>query len=400
MRKKLIIVFVVFTAIGVGIFYFLTTGDIGAKYSTVEVKRGEVGNYVQDVGRISSKNIRRYYGNGVNKVAEMTLKLGDYITKGQLLIRYEDTLNLEIQKVEKQIEALEAVYKEVLSGTDIENISSARIEVSRIRTQLELATKDKERTELLYTSGATSLIELERSADNMEELQSSLKIAQNTYNQLSKGISENIREKYEAEIDVLFLTLAIVEKNREAYVMYADIDGVITELNTFEGDIPSPGTLIVELQDPTEKIILVDFMVEDAINIRPNLKAEIKDMTLGINIENLKVNQVYPKAFVSLSELSVEENRQTVEIGLPKSIETLPYGLEVKTKVMIEAPREILLVPVGAIFQKNSKHYVRVLEEGNPVEREIITGIKFDGNIEIKDGVVEGDLVILNYQAD
>jgi len=400
MNKKLIIVFVVFTAIGAGLFYFLTTGNIGAKYNTVEVKRGEVGKYVQDIGRISSKNIRRYYGSGVSKVEEMTLELGDYVKKGQLLVKYEDNLDLEIQKAEKQIEALEAAYNDAMSGADTESVSSAKIEVSKIEKDLEMATSNKDRTEALYNNGAVSLIELEQAVNNMEQLQSSLEIEQNTYNELVKGISTNIREKFEAEIDVLLLTLEILEKNREDYVIYANIEGMVTEINTFEGDIPSPGTMIIEIQDPTEKVILVDFMVEDAINIRPDLKAEIKDLTLDIDIDNLKVDRVYPKAFVTLSELSVEENRQTVEIGLPNSDEILSYGLEVETKVMIEAPREALLVPVGAVYQKKSEQYVKVLEDGDLVEREIITGINVDGNIEVKDGLKEGELVILNYQED
>ncbi len=143
------------------------------------------------------------------------------------------------------------------------------------------------------------------------------------------------------------------------------LEGIVTELNTFQGDTPTIGSMIIEIQDPTEKVVLVDFMAEDARRVRPDMKAEIQDPNLDIHIDDLKVNKVYPKAFVSLSELSVEENRQTVEIGLPKSLEALAYGLEVETKVMIEAPREALLVPDGAVIWKKAKQYVKVLEDGD-----------------------------------
>lgn len=400
MKKKLIIAFVVFTAIGLGLFYILTTGNVGTKYNTVAVKSGEVGKYVQDVGRISSKNIRKYYGNGVKKVEEMTLELGDHVKKGQVLVKYENTLDLEIQKVEKQIEALEATYKDAQSGTDMESISSARIEVSKIKNQLEVARKDKDRSQLLYDSGALALVDLEEAISDVEELQSTLAIAENTYNKLAKGLSKNLRERYEAEIDVLALTLAILERNKENVVIYADVEGIVTELNTFQGDTPSPGMLIIEIQDPTEKLVLVDFMTEDAMDIRAGLEAEIKDLKLNIAIDNLKVDKVYPKAFVTLSELSVEENRQTVEIGLAKSAEILAFGLEVETKVMIEAPRQTLLIPIGSVFQKNSKQHVKVLIGGDLVEREIVTGIRADGNIEVIEGLDEGELVLVNYQED
>lgn len=398
MKKKLIIAIVVFTAIGASLFYFLTTGNIGVKYDTAEVKMGELEQYVEEDGRVSSRNIRRYYGNGSTKVEEMPLELGDAVKKGQLLVKYEDDLGLEIQKVEKQIEALKAAYSDALSGTDVERVNSAKIEISRIGSNLELAKKNKDRIEELYNSGAVSLIELEQAINGMEQLESSLAIAQNTYDQLVKGVSADARKRYEAEIDVMLLTLEIYKKNQEEYVERADIDGIVTELNTFEGDIPSPGSMILEIQNPSEKVVLVDFLVEDARKIRSGMMVELKDQNLGISMVNLKVARIYPKAFVALSELGVEENRQTVEISLPVTSDELAYGLEVETKVMIEEQRDALLIPVGAVYQNESKKFVRVLEDGEVVEREVITGIEFDNTIVVKEGLREGELVILNYQ--
>ena len=141
-------------------------------------------------------------------------------------------------------------------------------------------------------------------------------------------------------------------------------------------------------------------MAEDAILIGPDMKAEIHDFDLDIDIEGLKVDRVYPKAFVTLSELGVRENRQTVEIGLPKAAAAFAYGLEMEAKVLIDAPREVLLVPEGAVFRENSKQYVKVLEGGDLVEREIKTGVKVNGSVEVKDGLEEGELVLLNYQED
>lgn len=398
MKKKLIIAIVVFTAIGASLFYFLTTGNIGVKYDTAEVKMGELEQYVEEDGRVSSRNIRRYYGNGSTKVEEMPLELGDAVKKGQLLVKYEDDLGLEIQKVEKQIEALKAAYSDALSGTDVERVNSAKIEISRIGSNLELAKKNKDRIEELYNSGAVSLIELEQAINGMKQLESSLAIAQNTYDQLVKGVSADARKRYEAEIDVMLLTLEIYKKNQEEYVERADIDGIVTELNTFEGDIPSPGSMILEIQNPSEKVVLVDFLVEDARKIRSGMMVELKDQNLGISMVNLKVARIYPKAFVALSELGVEENRQTVEISLPVTSDELAYGLEVETKVMIEEQRDALLIPVGAVYQNESKKFVRVLEDGEVVEREVITGIEFDNTIVVKEGLREGELVILNYQ--
>ena len=182
MKKKLVIAFVLFTAVGVAIFYLLTAGNVGTKYNTAEARMGEVEQFVEEAGRVSSGDVRQYFSTGVSRIEEMPLELGDYVEEGQLLIKYEDTLDLEIQRVEKQIEALEASYREALTGTDVERVNSARIEISRIRSNLELAEKNRERSQELYRQGAISLFELEQALNQADQLRSSLAIAQNTYN--------------------------------------------------------------------------------------------------------------------------------------------------------------------------------------------------------------------------
>ncbi|MDY0236894.1 MAG: HlyD family efflux transporter periplasmic adaptor subunit [Gudongella sp.] len=398
MNKKLIIALVILLVVAAGIFYFLTMGNIGTKYNTAEVEKGQVEKFVDEVGTISSKNIRNYYGNSLSRVEEMDLELGDYVKKGQLLIKFEDNIDLEIQKVEKQIEALKATYNEAQSGSDFGSINSAKIKIAGIKSSIDLANENKSIIEELYKNGAAAESELKQAVYNLEQLQNDLLVAQNSYNQLGKGLSANMKAKYEAEIDVLILSLETLEKSKNNSLIYADFDGVITELNTFEGDTPSAGLMILEIMDPLEKIIVVDFMVKDALLIETGMKAEVNDLDLGIRIDNIEVQKIHPKSFTVYSELGVEENRQRVEINLPQSNQELSFGLKVDTRVMVEEPREAIFIPEDAIYEKNLKKYVEVLEEKKPVEREVVTGIENNNNIEIKEGLEEGEQVILIYE--
>lgn len=396
MKKKLIIALVILSAVGAGIFYFLTAKNVGAKYETVEIEKGQIGKFVEEVGTISSRNIRTYYGNGAKKVETLEVELGDYVEKGQLLIKFEDNSGPEIQKVKKQIEALEASYKEALTGTDIEIINNAKLEITRIRSSLDLAKENNDRMVELYNNGAIAEIDLEKAANELTQLQNSLAVAQNSYNQLFKGLSENMKTKYEAEIDVLFLSLESFEKEKEDSSIYADFDGIVTVLNTFEGDTPYAGLKMLEMQDPSKKTILIDFMTEDALLIKTGMKARVIDENLNLEINNLDVENIHPKAFIVFSELGVEENRQRVVINLPVSSD-LSFGLKVETEIMIEELKEVLFIPEDAVYEENMKKYVDVLEDGKPVKREVVTGVSDNGLIEIKQGLEEGQKVILKY---
>lgn len=398
MNKKLIIALLILAIVAAGIFYFLTMGNIGAKYNTAEVEKGQVGKFVDEVGTISSNKVRNYYGNNISRVEKMDLQLGDYVKKGQLLIKFEDNIDSEIQKVEKQIEALRATYSEAQSGADFASINSAKTRIASIKSSIDQAIENKNIVEELYKNGAASESELKRAQYNLEQLQNDLSIAQNNYNQLSKGLSSNMKKKYEADIDILLLSLKTLEESREDSMIFADFDGVITELNTFEGDRPSAGSMILEIMDPLEKIIAVDFMVADALLIKPGMKAEVNDTDLGIEIDNMQVQKIHPKSFIAYSELGVEENRQRVEINLPQTNQDLSFGLKVQTRVMVEEPRESLFIPEDAIYEKDLRKYVEVLQGKKPVEREVVTGIEDNNNIEIKDGLKEGEKVILHYE--
>jgi HlyD family secretion protein len=397
MKKKLIIALVILTAVAAGIFYLLTARNVGAKYETVEVEKGEIGKYVEEVGTVSSKNVRSYYGNSVRKVETIDVELGEYVKEGQILIKFEDNSGPEILKVEKQLEALKATYNEALSGTDFESINNAKLEISRIRSSIDLAKENKDRMEELYKNGAIAEIDLEKVANDLVQLQNSLAVAQNSYSLLVKGLSENMKTKYEAEIDVLLLSLETFEKDKEDTMIYADFDGIITELNTFEGDIPYAGLMVLEIQDSSKKTVLIDFMAEDALLIKTGMKATISDENLNIQIEDLKVEKIHPKAFIVFSELGVEENRQRVEINLPQSNGDLSFGLKVETKIMIEESKEALFIPEDAVYEEDMKKYVDVLENGKPVQRVVVTGIEDKGRIEIKEGLEEGQKVILKY---
>ena len=143
MNKKLIIALLIIAIVAAGIFYFLTMGNIGAKYNIAEVEKGQVEKFVDEVGTISSNKVRNYYGNNISRVEKMDLQLGDYVKKGQLLIKFEDNIDSEIQKVEKQIEALRATYSEAQSGADFASINSAKTRIASIKSSIDQAIENK-----------------------------------------------------------------------------------------------------------------------------------------------------------------------------------------------------------------------------------------------------------------
>ena len=396
MKKKLIIGIIILIAVAaVGTYYYTrNTGE--EDYDTSQVKKGSIEKHIEETGEIASKNIRSYFGNGTNEISSLNVEIGDKVNEDDLLLEYDNTIDLEIEKINKQIEAIEATYNEAVAGADFEQINTAKLEIENIKNNLEFAKENLKRMEVLYENNAATEKEYEESKNALEQLENQLAIAQNQYNLLIKGISGNVRNKYEAEIEGLAISLQILEKNRDKFNIYSDFDGIITELDTFEGDIPLAGKKILEIQELNNLRAYGDFIVEDAVKISEGMDVEIFNKDIDLRLENLKIEKIHPKAKSKLSELGIEQKRVTIEVNLPKEHEDLIIGSKITLKIKIAGKEDVLIVPEEAIYEKNEKKYVEVLENGEPEEVEVVVGIENDDYIEIIEGLEEGQEVILD----
>src|SRR6056297_752615 len=203
MKKKLIIGIIVLVVVAAAGLYYFTQGTDGEDYETALAEIGNIEKHIEEIGEIASKNIRSYYGNGANEIENLYVEIGDTVNEGDLLLEYDNTIDLEIEKINKQIEALEATYNEAVSGADFEQINTAKLEIESIKNNLEFAKENLKRMEVLYENNAATEKEYEESKNQIDQLKNKLKISQNQYNLLVKGISGNIRDRYEAEIEAL-----------------------------------------------------------------------------------------------------------------------------------------------------------------------------------------------------
>ncbi|MDW7667697.1 MAG: HlyD family efflux transporter periplasmic adaptor subunit [Bacillota bacterium] len=395
MKKKLIIGIVILVAVAASGIYYYTQGTGGEDYDTALVQKGSIEKYIEETGEIASKNIRGYYGNGTNEIENLYVEIGDSVNEGDLLLEYDNTVDLEIEKINKQIEALEATYNEAVSGADFEQINTAKLEIESIKNNLEYGKENLETIEELYENDAATEKEYKDAKNRVEQLENQLAIAQNQYSLLVKGLSGNVRDRYEAEIEVLALSLKILEENREKYNIFAAFNGIITELDTFQGDMPLAGKKVLEIQEINNLRAYGDFIVEDAVKIDKGMSVEIYNDDIDLRIENLQIEKIHPKALSKLSELGIEQKRVTIEVNLPKDQKDLIIGSKITLRIKIDGKENILIVPEEAVYEKNEKTYVEILENGEAKEIEVTTGIENDDYIEILEGLTEGQEVIL-----
>ena len=250
-----------------------------------------------------------------------------------------------------------------------------------------------EKTKTLYENNAISEVEYKEAENNVASLENQLQEAKNNYDLMMKGVSSNVKKQYEAQIEEIMVQIKILEQNIERASIKAEFDGVITELNVHQGGMTQTGVPVVEIQDENSLGIYVEVLAEDAVKT-------VNGMPFIFNFNNeskeLKVNRIYPKAEASVSDLGVEQKRVRIEADLTEDIK-MKIGSEVDVVIVLEEKDNVLLVDRDAIYEKNQKEYVTVIEGDKEIEKEITTNLKNDDYAEVTSGLGENEVVLIEY---
>ena len=85
------------------------------------------------------------------------------------------------------------------------------------------------------------------------------------------------------------------------------------------------------------------------------------------------------------------------------SIDSEPHGLRpgmtAAVEILVANLKDVLSVPVQSVVEKSGKFYCWVNDARGPEKRPVVLGMSNNTRIEIKDGVKEGDDVLLNPRA-
>ncbi|NLJ59188.1 MAG: HlyD family efflux transporter periplasmic adaptor subunit [Tissierellia bacterium] len=387
-KKKYIMAAVII--IPVFIIASLLIGGQQDQFKTSKVKLGNIKKTVEETGTVFSKRVNTFYSDISRRVQTLNVSVGDEVSKGDLILIYENNFDLEIERANKQIEAITASYNESIKGANFQEISNLKLNINTIETNLTFAKNNLEKIKTLYENNAVSQVEYDEAENAVTVLENQLEEANNNYSLLMQGVSSNVKRQYEAQIEEIMIQIQILEKNREQSSIKAEFDGVITELNVHEGSMTQPGVLVVEIQDSSNLGIYLEVLAEDAREI---LKGMAFNIVENNNIvKSLSVDRIHPKARSKVSDLGVEQKRVRIEADLDESYK---LGTEVDVEIVLEEKEDVLLVDKDAIYEKDEKKYVDLVIANDPVEREVTIGIE-DGNyVEVLAGLSENDLVII-----
>jgi len=167
----------------------------------------------------------------------------------------------------------------------------------------------------------------------------------------------------------------------------ADNDGVITAIGADAGQVVSAGQMVVRLAQPGEREGVFN-IGEGAFKTRP------KDPTVTVHlVSNPEIETAGKVRYVS-PQADPATRTYTVRVSLPDAPPQMRLGANVVGTVTLDQGQTVS-IPGSALFQKDSKPAVWLVEKDKTVQLKPITVQRYQGDsVVVGDGLAQGDVVV------
>ena len=178
----------------------------------------------------------------------------------------------------------------------------------------------------------------------------------------------------------------------------APVSGRVLRLIQESEGVIAAGTPLLEIGDPSDLEIVVDLLSSDAVKVREGAAVMIEGWG-GEAVLKGTVRRIEPYGFTKISALGIEEQRVNAIIDFAEPRQkwnSLGHGFRVETRIVVWQGENVLKLPLSALFRQGEDWAVFALVAGKARLRTLTIGRSNQSEAELKDGLAEGDRVVLH----
>lgn len=305
------------------------------------------------------------------------------------------------------VKQIECVYQQAddrelcfaVSGKKIEAVyveEGDRVQKGQILAELSLGDVDERLAEAQYQLERNQLL-LEqtkedaslaiKNMENLTDVSALTKEEKQNYEDSISALKQNYEyqmEDYQDAIAVWKQKLSDLQMEKGQQYLLADMDGTVAHVKeNLEGTYSVADECVVTIMDVTqctfcsEQVEFADYFVEDQpVEIQISGQS---DPCLVVPYKKDSWNEMMQFVFADESE------NQNMSVGTLGNI-----------SLIVEEKKQVLTLPANAVHEADEKSYVYVVGENDIWETKWVTiGLKGKEKVEIKEGLSEGDMVIL-----
>lgn len=424
MVKRIVWIVIGIAVLG-GLFVAFQPQPVAVDMGTVQ--RGDVRSFVEEEGK--TRVVQRYVVAApvAGRLLRLKFDEGDTVKKGQVVAEVDPLpLRNEVLSAEAQVRELQRRIEgvdrkkpkqvELDRAATLETVAErsaavARDQLDEAEAQLRRAELEKERVVRLMRAKAVTSAEMDeaetaesaararRDARKQQVEVATLRLAAARLN--TKLVETRLhdydweKKAYEQQIAAVRSRLEVLRDNLARARIEAPADGVVLNIFQESQRVVQAGEPLFDVGRLDRMEIEVEYLSEDAAHMKVGMPAEIFGRALGDRVVPTKIKRIYPSAFLKISSLGVEQQRVIVVVDAPASL-GLGDRFRVQVRTILDARRDALLVPEGALFRYQGGWHAFKVTGGRATRVAVDTGLRDGRAREVLGGLAEGDTVILH----
>jgi HlyD family secretion protein len=351
----------------------------------VKVERGPLMVSVSDEGETRVRDMYVVSAPVPGRMRRIDLEAGDSVVADQTVVAEIEPSDPAFLDVRSAAEA-RATAEAASAGR-----TYAEAQVRRAQAELEFAQSELQRIRVLAKSHTVSQNDLdsaERRAKTADaavaEARANLKVRQSEYEVARARLMTPASRKGGSDCACVSV--------------FSPVSGEVLRILTESEGVVQSGTPLMEVGDPNKLEIVVDLLSADAVRVQPGQRAVIEAWGGPRPLEGA-VRRVEPFGFTKVSALGIEEQRVNVVIDIKEpraQWQRLGHGYRVEPRIVLWEARDVLKVPLSALFRQGTQWAVFVDKGGRADLRTVEVAHENGLEAEVTSGLEAGERIVLH----
>ncbi|MDZ8053730.1 MAG: efflux RND transporter periplasmic adaptor subunit [Aulosira sp. ZfuVER01] len=370
---------------------FVVSAPVDGRLARIELDEGDTVKPGTIVARIDPLPLNSSVKQALAQLAEWQAQRAGVAT--------QRPKQATLEQAQKRIRAAEALQKQAVA------------KVSQAQAALTQAQRDRQRAQQLQSTGVISRKERETAELNattqLKEFQAAelaAKAAAAEVEQARAALAvlqaqqsdpDYLLRVYDARIANVEAELSKLKDETARTVIRSPDRGQVLRILQKSAQYVTSGTPLIEVGDVSRLELVIDVLSSDAVKIKPGNPILI-DRGTDTQPLRAKVRLVEPSAFTKVSALGVEEQRVNAIADFVDSPDSFGDAYRVDVKIVIWEGKNILKVPLSALFRCEKSWCVFTVKDSKASRRLVAVGQRSDFEGEIRQGLQQNQVVILH----
>lgn len=351
-----------------------------------KVKKGPITRTVTGAGKVEASTTVKISSNLSGDLIDLPVKVGDKVVKGQVL-----------GKIDRR--RFEATVKQASAS-----LSAARAEIATLQVDVDRLGRDYERVKGLVDKGLASQAELDRANSDLESAKARMAAQKDRSAQAAAVLEE-------------------AQQNLDKTTLFSPIDGTVIEVTREVGERVRGSDFNEDVVMTLAALHTMEVKIEvgehEVVHLKNGQRCDIKiDALEGQSFDGTVV-EIAQKALIRNPGTEQETTSFPVTVALTSRPPLVYPGMSAEVRITADERDSTLIVPVQAVTvrpekmlsdtaanvegsklsaPKKGETFAKVVfvvdGENKAHARRVKTGISSDTDIEILEGLNEGDQII------